>query len=56
VEQNTIARFAHGIYDSQNDSSLKDIGVNGNILSETQDPINLNVVGATIKQQGNTVH
>jgi hypothetical protein len=55
VEQNTIARFAHGIYDSQNDSSLKDISLNGNIFTQTPQSISLNVVGAVVKQQGNTV-
>jgi hypothetical protein len=56
VEQNTIARFARGIFDSQNDSSLKDISLNGNIFSQTPQSISLNVVGAVVKQQGNTVH
>lgn len=56
VEQNTIVRFLHGIYDSQNDSSLKDISINGNIFSQTQQPISLNIIGAVVKQQNNAVH
>jgi hypothetical protein len=56
VEDNTFARFSHGIYDSQKDSSLKDITLKGNIFSQTLQPIDIEVIGAVVKQQNNTVH
>lgn len=55
IEGNTITRFAHGIYDSQNDASLKDVVLRENKFSQTQQTISLNTVGAAIKEQNNIV-
>lgn len=53
VDRNTIKRFGIGVYDSQNDSSLKDIAVRGNVFTKTTERIHLDTPGAVIERHGN---
>jgi hypothetical protein len=53
VAHNTLENFNDGVFDSQDDSSLRDITVDTNLFINTTRPIHLEALGARMEISGN---